>query len=229
MTVGIAGPLASILSAGLGAAEAFGDDVDSTGRPVTPLRADELAVLGGCSPRRLREVSTGRHCARAALAAIGITSVSVGRLASGAPAWPDGVVGSITHCRGYRAAAVARVGSVAAIGIDAEPHAALPVGVRSTVLRDDESEELDSGPAAGLHGDRLLFSAKEAVYKALHLLDARPVRFHEVRVRLGDGVFRAELVLPGDRTAVPQPALDGSWCVHEGLVVTAAVLRDVPR
>ncbi|WP_442812969.1 hypothetical protein OG930_28490 [Streptomyces sp. NBC_01799] len=39
----------------------------------------------------------------------------------GAPVRPPGVVGSITHCTGYRAAAVALRARVLSVGIDAEP------------------------------------------------------------------------------------------------------------
>src|SRR5918992_849287 len=83
-----------------------------------------------------------------------------------APRWPAGVVGSMTHCVGYRAAAVARSDELCGIGIDAEPHAALPGAVLDLVLRDEERERLralaDSSP--DLHWDRVVFCAKEAVY-----------------------------------------------------------------
>ncbi|HEY3692789.1 MAG TPA: hypothetical protein VGL46_21300 [Pseudonocardiaceae bacterium] len=42
------------------------------------------------------------------------------------PVWPPGVVGSLTHCTGYRAAAVAHRRGVLTVGIDAEPHEPLP-------------------------------------------------------------------------------------------------------
>jgi enterobactin synthetase component D / holo-[acyl-carrier protein] synthase len=45
---------------------------------------------------------------------------------AGEPGWPPGVTGSITHCPGYRACAVARTEDLAAIGIDAEPDEELP-------------------------------------------------------------------------------------------------------
>ena len=47
----------------------------------------------------------------------------------GAPQWPAGYAGSITHCAGYRAAAVARTREMLTIGVDAEPHDVLPDGV----------------------------------------------------------------------------------------------------
>ena len=49
------------------------------------------------------------------------------------PLWPAGVVGSITHCDGYRAAAVARATDLATVGIDAEPHEPLPDGVLAAI------------------------------------------------------------------------------------------------
>jgi 4'-phosphopantetheinyl transferase EntD len=57
---------------------------------------------------------------------------------SGAPRWPDGVVGSMTHCNGYRATVVAHSGRVRSLGIDAELHAPLPPVLR-VIARPEEA------------------------------------------------------------------------------------------
>nr|WP_284287855.1 hypothetical protein [Angustibacter aerolatus] len=71
--------------------------------------------------------------ARQALRSLGVAPAPLPRGERGAPAWPLGVVGSITHCDGYRGAAVAAATECAAVGVDAEPAAPLPDGVLATV------------------------------------------------------------------------------------------------
>src|ERR1700683_1547885 len=100
------------------AAEAFADD------PAVVLFPSELAVAATASQRRRREFATARGCAHAALAGLGLPSAAILPDRRGAPIWPEGVVGSITHCSGYRAAAVAPAGQGAAVGLGAEPAAA---------------------------------------------------------------------------------------------------------
>jgi 4'-phosphopantetheinyl transferase EntD len=68
---------------------------------------EEAMQLDGAVDSRLREFATGRSCARQALAGLGLAPAPILRGAKREPLWPAGIVGSITHCRGYRAAAVA--------------------------------------------------------------------------------------------------------------------------
>src|SRR5215831_5118350 len=89
----------------------------------------EAAAVRTAGPRRRAEFTAGRLCARAALARLGVPAAPILPGPAGEPRWPEGVTGSITHCAGYRACAVARTTDVAAIGIDAEPDAALPAGL----------------------------------------------------------------------------------------------------
>ncbi|HEY6480768.1 MAG TPA: 4'-phosphopantetheinyl transferase, partial [Streptosporangiaceae bacterium] len=109
-----------ILPPSVAAAEEFGD------RPDAVLFPEEEAVIGRAIEKRRREFTTARACARAALARLGQPPVAILPGERGAPGWPPGIVGSITHCAGYRAAAVARVSQVLAIGLDAEPDLPLP-------------------------------------------------------------------------------------------------------
>ncbi|MBO0877952.1 MAG: 4'-phosphopantetheinyl transferase, partial [Pseudonocardia sp.] len=87
-----------------------------------PLWPEEAAHIGHAVPRRRDEYACVRHCARQGLAALGIAPAAILSGSRREPLWPPGAVGSMTHCAGYRAAAVARASDVAAVGIDAEPH-----------------------------------------------------------------------------------------------------------
>jgi 4'-phosphopantetheinyl transferase EntD len=141
----------------------------------------------------------------------------------GAPRWPDGVVGSITHCPGYRAAAVAPARTVALLGIDAEPDEPLPPDVAASV----------SGVAerAALHRwalpDRLVFCAKEAVYKAWAPATGDWLDFSDVRIAPSpDGTLSATV------TRGLGGVLTGRWLSRDGLllvVVTGCADVDVLR
>src|SRR5690242_4153856 len=98
-----------LLPAGVAAAEEFQDRLDAALFPA------EAAQIQGAVEARRREFATGRHCARQALAALGVPATPLLSGGHREPLWPAGVVGSITHCTGYRAAAVAPDERLAAI------------------------------------------------------------------------------------------------------------------
>ena len=81
---------------------------------------EEAAAVQHAVEKRRREFAVGRMLARAALAAIGDPPSAIPTGNHREPVWPAGIVGSITHCAGYCAAAVARDAMVVALGIDAE-------------------------------------------------------------------------------------------------------------
>jgi 4'-phosphopantetheinyl transferase EntD len=101
---------------------------------------------------------------------------------SGAPLWPDGVIGSLAHDDTFAVAAVARRGRLIGLGVDIEPAEPLPEDVVDLVLGDAEQRETENDGVAR----RLVFAAKEAVYKATHPLDGLWLDFPDVEVRLAD-------------------------------------------
>ncbi|WP_201291507.1 4'-phosphopantetheinyl transferase family protein [Arthrobacter zhaoguopingii] len=165
------------------------------------LYPEEEAVLENALDERRREFETVRLCARRALTRLG---VQPGPLVPGvqrAPLWPVGVVGSMTHCEGYRAAAVGRVPSVASVGIDAELHMPLPDGVLGVIAREDERSAIASLSAShpAIAWDRLLFSAKESVFKAWFPLTGQWLDFTDCSITLqpDEFTFTAALRVPG--------------------------------
>jgi 4'-phosphopantetheinyl transferase EntD len=200
-------------------AEAFGDDADSM------LFPEEEAVVAKAVDKRRREFTTARACARAALAQLGVPPVALLPGERGAPQWPEGIVGSITHCSGYRAAVVARSGALASVGIDAEPNAPLPKGVLPAVSLAAERDML-AGLAAGHPGvswDRLLFSAKESVYKAWFPLTRRWLGFEDAELSIDPlaGTFTARILLEDSQVR----GFSGRLLARDGLVVTAIAVQ----
>ncbi|MFF8618067.1 4'-phosphopantetheinyl transferase [Streptomyces sp. NPDC015350] len=231
-----------ILPSGVAVAEVFSDLPDAVLMP-----AEEELVHRYVEKRRL-EFTTTRHCARRALGELGIAPVPILKGERGAPVWPQGTVGSMTHCTGYRAAVVARGADVLTIGIDAEHNAPLPDDVHDNIALTTEQErehELRRNNP-DIHWDRLLFSAKESVYKAWFPLTRRWLGFEEADIVLRpDGGFTAEILASRATTgsganprapfgAVPEPSagpagepseFHGRWLAADGLLVTAIVVE----
>jgi 4'-phosphopantetheinyl transferase EntD len=208
-----------LLPAPVAVVEAFADI------PGARLFPAEEPAISRAVDRRRREYTTARACAHQALTRLGVPAVPILAGERGAPQWPPGIAGSITHCAGYRAAAVARTAEVASLGLDAEPDAPLPGGVLEVISLPGERAGLAAlGQASGAPSwDRLLFSAKESVYKAWFPLTGRWLGFEDAEITISpDGSFRARLLVPG-------PELDGRcltgftgrWLARDGLVVTA--------
>ncbi|MHB9857849.1 4'-phosphopantetheinyl transferase family protein [Streptomyces sp. YIM S03343] len=206
------------------AVETFGDD----GFGDAPLHPGEEALVARAVTKRRREFAAVRACARLAMEKLGVPPRAVLTGEGGAPRWPDGLVGSMTHCDGYCAAALVRAADLASLGIDAEPHSVLPDDVVPYVFLPDEAERLRALALRRpeVHWDRILFSAKESVYKAWYPLTGKWLDFTEADIVFDEGSgFRAELLVPG-------PVLDGRrvgvfegrWKVEREIVTTAVVV-----
>jgi 4'-phosphopantetheinyl transferase EntD len=201
-----------ILPPGVRSAEAR---ADPAGAELFP---EEQELIARAVPQRRAEFATIRHLARRELAGLGHPPVPILRGHRGAPVWPDGVVGSMTHCDGYRAAAVAPADVVGGVGIDAEVHAPLPDGVSRLVMSAAERAHL-AGLPAGVHWDRVLFCAKECVYKVWSPRTGEWLGFQDAEVSFGAGVFRARLLVPG-----PWETLTGRYVLEDGIVVAAVTV-----
>ncbi|GAA2055698.1 4'-phosphopantetheinyl transferase superfamily protein [Catenulispora yoronensis] len=218
--------LSSVLPAEVAVAEAFDDPEDAV------LFPGEEAAISRAVAKRRREYITTRHCARLAMVRLGLPPMAVGSGGNREPLWPEGVVGSLTHCDGYRAAAVARSGSVGGVGVDAEPHAPLPDGVFDTIARPDEVPMLAELAAARPHvwWDRLMFSAKESVYKAWFPVAERWLGFGDASLDLEPGEDRPDGTVAGGYTVrihqagAPVTRMTGRWIVESGFVLTAITL-----
>jgi 4'-phosphopantetheinyl transferase EntD len=212
-----------ILPTGVESEECFGE------APGGLLFPEEEKIIAHAVERRRREYATVRSCARACLGRLGYPRVPILPGIGGAPAWPAGVRGSMTHCAGYAAAAVGPAQRISAIGIDAEPDAPLPDGALHLVATPAERDRVAETPLGpgGPYWDRLLFSAKEAVYKAWfplvgEWLDAQEA---EILFQPHNGTFTA--VLSRDGLIVdgcPVTRLHGRWARERGILLTAVVL-----
>jgi 4'-phosphopantetheinyl transferase EntD len=191
---------------------------------------DEEPLIARSVAKRRNEFITVRHCARIALGQLGLPPVPILKGDKGEPCWPDGVVGSLTHCTGYRGAVVARSAMVRSVGVDAEPHDVLPDGVLDAISLPAERREMVALPP-GMHWDRILFCAKEATYKSWFPLTKRWLGFEDAHITFdvdgsgSAGGFESAILVDGStKSGPPLTVLAGRWSVNRGLVLTAIVL-----
>jgi 4'-phosphopantetheinyl transferase EntD len=212
-----------LLPHGVVAVEAF---EDVPGEPSFP--GEESLVVNAVEGRR-REFITARRCAREALAKLGYAPVAIHAGDRREPLWPAGLVGSITHTTGYRAAAVAPQSVLASIGIDTERNDRISDGVEEAVTVPGERAMLAalSRASPATHWGRLLFSAKESVYKAWYPLTERRLGFEDARLVIDPaGTFAAKLLVDGARTdgGPPLVELHGRFVVANGFIATAVTV-----
>jgi 4'-phosphopantetheinyl transferase EntD len=199
-------------------------------RQPAPLFPEEEGLVAAAVENRRREFATARRCAREALTTLGFPATAIPGGPVRQPCWPPGVVGSITHCAGYRAAAVARSEAVATLGVDAEPHERLPDGVLRSIAAPQEASWVRDRAAAEplIWWDRLLFSAKESVYKAWFPLAGSWLGFEDVVIQpgrdLGTFTVRLRPTEPPQHSAAALTRMNGRWLIRRGLVLTAVAI-----
>ncbi|MFI9766792.1 4'-phosphopantetheinyl transferase [Streptomyces sp. NPDC052415] len=209
--------------------EAYGDeDAEAV------LYPEEAAVVARAVDKRRREFAAVRLCARRAMEKLGVAAQPLVPGERGAPRWPEGLAGSMTHCDGYCAAALVRAADLASLGIDAEPNAPLPDGVMAAVSLPGEAQRVSrlSQERPDIRWDRLLFSAKESVYKAWFPLTGKWLDFTEADIDLhldapgrSGGGFSAALLVPGPQVGARRVGVfEGRWTVEHGLVATAVTV-----
>jgi 4'-phosphopantetheinyl transferase EntD len=216
-----------LLPSGVVVIEAFED------LPSEAVFPGEEDLIANAVEGRSREFITARRCAREALAKLGYSPAPIRSGPKREPQWPPGVVGSITHTVGFRAAAVAPLSIVASIGIDAEQNQPLPDGIEQFVTVAGEPQMLADLTSAFpvTHWGRLLFSAKEAIYKAWYPLTGRWLGYEDARLTIDPaGQFAAKLLIDGARSdgGPALTELHGRFLIARGLIATTVTVLQSP-
>lgn len=206
----------------------------------------DALVLGRRLPRRLRaalrsrqiEFLAGRACADQAILRLEPNRGGgvLGTLRSGAPRFPAGLTGSITHAAGFVSAAVARRTDAGGIGIDSEPAMSRPRASRVASRIATAREIAAAVSDAKIDWETavtVLFSAKESLFKALYADAGRPFDFLDARIEMVhaglSGALRTTLCVTLSDRARKGASFDGRFELRGGFVHTAIVIPPRPR
>jgi 4'-phosphopantetheinyl transferase EntD len=183
------------------------------------LYPEELELIARFAPVRQAEFATARVCARRALGKLGVAPTPLLPNDDRSPRWPSGIVGSITHCRSCCAVVVARASNTRGLGIDAEENAPLERDLEARVCTTGERRWLEPfrDDERGLLG-KVIFSAKEALYKCQYPLTHTYLDFHDVELRVDLGTATFSAVAPPPLVARAR----GRFVRTPGFIVTAA-------
>lgn len=142
------------------------------------LRAGEGRGMERAVASVRRASGRGREVARRLCTKIGSPVDEIPRSPARYPMWPGGILGSIAHDSAFAAAVVAPAGQLSGIGIDIEPCEALAPGIAGIVAHPAELAAFSDLPC----GEKVLFSIKEAVFKAVYPHDRVFLDFEDATV-----------------------------------------------
>jgi 4'-phosphopantetheinyl transferase EntD len=191
----------------------------------------EQALISRAVDKRRREFTAGRSAAHEALTRLGTPTPVILHAHDRAPAWPDGVVGSITHCDGFCCAVAARCGEVEALGVDVESATPLERDLAMRICSPAELDHFSALEPNGVDWPKLAFSAKEAFYKCYSPLARTFLEFHDVAIAFwpdgggSNGAFRVRLVRPGRPRGDIAVRCEGLWRLAAGRFHTGVTLR----
>ncbi|AWB34174.1 4'-phosphopantetheinyl transferase family protein [Orrella marina] len=142
------------------------------------------SMVTGMSHKRRTEFLAGRLCAFHSLSEMGVDAEFPLPVQDRLPIWPPGILGSISHCASVAVAMAAPATRFHAVGIDVEMliDAEIAQDIRHSVGRDRELECLERNIPCRARSLTLLFSAKEALYKALYPFSRQYKDFHAAEI-----------------------------------------------
>jgi len=186
--------------------------------------AAEIAAMAAMKPDRRIEFIHGRACARTALKALGWSDAPIPVGASREPVWPDGVIGSISHCGPAAAAAVARSENLNGLGIDLETAEPLDASTLELVCRTAECAWLENTDDP-LRFAKLIFSAKESIYKCIWPTIRQFVDFQDIGIQIDRDAGTFAPIEWSD--SLPAPIIQriaGRYLLRNGWIMTSACL-----
>lgn len=162
--------------------------VDLIDRCQDSLLAAEAKLTDNVTKMRRRELMAGRSAARHALRLFGAEPMPILSSSEGAPTWPHGFCGSLSHSHQHIAVLLARSSHYESVGIDIEDGRPLGAATSATVVTAQELQVIDQVGwlVPGITAEGIAFSAKEAAFKCQFpvTLDAS-LDFLDVSLELG--------------------------------------------
>lgn len=192
-----------------------------------PLHPGEEAVVARAVEKRKVEFTLGRTAARKALQKLGLPPVALPSNRDRSVEWPPAAWGSITHADGFCAAIASLRRDHAGVGIDAEVRRRVKRELWGHVATPYERAWLESVADEREQRERstLLFSAKEAFYKAQFCKSRGWVGFLDAQFSfLDDGTFDVELLIDVEQTFARGSRFRGRYAFSANHVITGLVL-----
>lgn len=181
--------------------------------------------MRGLAPQRAGEFAAGRFCAHRVLAALGIKAGPLLTGDNGVPAWPEGIVGSISHTTGCTVAVACHSNDASGIGVDVESGDAVTMDMVRVLCTEAERAWVCSTPGRGA---ALLFSAKESLFKGYFPLTGFFLEFGDVEVTLdpAERRFSARLVNDNAPSLFGGRQFHGRYRIDEHFVFTGILLME---
>jgi len=181
---------------------------------------EERDAVAAAAPSRRREFLCGRACAHAALRGLGRDGGPIAIGDRRAPSWPEGMVGSISHAGSLAGAVVARATDARGLGLDIELlDPPLDPKLQRLLLTPGEISRVRALEATEPSAAKILFSAKESVYKCLFPRTGWRLDPRDVDVALDFGRRRYSAAI-AERSQTAQLRLEGTFRMVEGYVLT---------
>lgn len=134
------------------------------------LHKSELPLIAGAGAKRQQEFCSGRFCAHQVLDRLGYQDTPLLADQHGAPVWPPGITGSISHSGGKAAAVAVQKKDIHALGVDIqELLTPFPYSTLDSLFSSAEKNAILINQIA--QRDRYaysIFSAKESVLKCCY-------------------------------------------------------------
>ncbi|NDV61638.1 4'-phosphopantetheinyl transferase superfamily protein [Puniceicoccales bacterium CK1056] len=189
---------------------------------------EEWALVESAVAKRQAEFCGGRVSAHLALEKLGIAKTPILSNPDRSPCWPAGVVGTISHTKGFCGAAVCQRGEIIGLGLDIELAEPLDEKLIRRICTAGEQGWLSGYPVgqAGLFA-KLVFCIKEAAYKCQYPITRQFIEFHQAEVRLDPGAKTYEIVFTGLKSGTPQycAQIGGKYDMTDTHVFASAVIR----
>ena len=192
------------------------------------LYPEEQDCIRKAVPKRRREFIAGRLCAREVLLRLGVINfpllVGPGR----APLWPKNIVGSISHCSNLCVVAATNDKRIKGLGVDVEVAGPLDISVKELVCTEKEKLWIaNMPPFVGSDLAKIIFSAKESLYKCLFSFTRIPLDFMDFQVVIDTQANEFDVELINEQTAecVKRYNLIGSYFCSDDFIFTGVEIR----
>ncbi|MEJ2621340.1 MAG: 4'-phosphopantetheinyl transferase superfamily protein [Candidatus Thiodiazotropha sp.] len=165
----------------------------------TRLCNEEERLIETAVKKRQQEFRAGRNAAHQALDKLSAPWEPLMRDEKRQPLWPAGFLGSISHCRGECVAVCAKAGDLVSLGIDVEPLEPLPKGVDQYIHTPQDQATMNADSSLP---EKLIFSAKESIYKCYFPLIGEHFGFQSVSLSIDPDKRRFDFTPSADNTTL---------------------------